>query len=113
MALSNVDGSLESCRNRPVDRKEANEGPEEQAEIDERTDPKDVKPPNCFAVIDTSVEYGKGQLDVPHYAICLLLRQRLTRASKVSIKMIIRIKYTSASMVPYPTLDRSRYTRYM
>jgi len=65
MALGNVDGGLESRRYRPVDGKEADEGPEDQSKIYESTDPKDVEPPNRFAVINLTVENRKGQLSAP------------------------------------------------
>ena len=65
MALGNVDGSLESSRYGPVDRKETDEGPEEQSKIYESTDPKDVEPPNRFTVIDLTVENRKCQLNAP------------------------------------------------
>jgi hypothetical protein len=65
MALGDVDGGLEGCRYGPVNGKKTDEGPEEQSEIYESTDPKNVEPPNRFTVIDATVENRKGQLGVP------------------------------------------------
>ena len=65
MALGDIDGGLECRRYGPVDRKETDEGPEEQSNIYESTDPKDVEPTNRFTVIDLTVENRKCQLSAP------------------------------------------------
>ena len=71
MALGDIDGGLECRRYGPVDRKETDEGPEEQSNIYESTDPKDVEPTNRFTVIDLTVENRKCQLKAP----CVILFQ--------------------------------------
>jgi len=71
VALGDIDGGLEGRRYGPVDRKETDEGPEEQSKIYESTDPKDVEPTNRFTVIDLTVENRKGQLSAP----CVILLQ--------------------------------------
>ncbi len=65
MALCDVDGSLEGRRYGPVDGKETDKCPEEQSKVYEGTDPKDVKPPNRFAVIEMTAENRRGQLSAP------------------------------------------------
>ena len=65
MALGDVDGRLEGRRYGPVDGKETDEGPEKQAKVYERADPKYVEPPNGFAVIDFRVKNRNSQLGVP------------------------------------------------
>ena len=65
MALGDIDGGLECRRYGPVDRKETDEGPEEQSKVYESTDPKYVEPPNRLTVIDLTVENRKCQLIAP------------------------------------------------
>jgi hypothetical protein len=65
MALGDIDGGFECRRYGPIDWKETYESPEEQSEVYESTDPKDVEPPNRFTVIDLTVENRKGQLSAP------------------------------------------------
>ena len=65
MALGDVDGGLESCRECPIDGKKADEGPEEQTKVDESTDPKDVEPPNRFTVIEMTAENRRCQIRAP------------------------------------------------
>ena len=65
MALGDVDGGLEGRRQCPVDGKETEECPEKQPKVYENTDPKDVEPPNRFAVIDLTAENRNGQLSAP------------------------------------------------
>jgi hypothetical protein len=65
MALGDVDGCLKGRRECPLDGKDTDEGPEEQAKVYENTDPKDVEPPNRFTVIEVTAEKRRGQLKAP------------------------------------------------
>ena len=73
MTLGDVDGGFKGRRQGPIDGKETDEGPEEQTEIYESSDPENVEPANRFTVIDIAVENRKSQLGVPYSILYLFL----------------------------------------